>query len=39
MNAENKLINLQTLASGDILQLQTYLFKGEKGTKKNSRVY
>lgn len=34
MEAENKLIDLQTLASGDVLQLQTYLFKGEKGAKK-----
>lgn len=29
-----QLINLQTLASGDILQLKTYQFKGEKSKKK-----
>ncbi len=34
MDVENKLIDLQTLASGDILQLQTYRFQGHKGTKK-----
>ncbi|WP_373480582.1 succinylglutamate desuccinylase/aspartoacylase family protein [Geminocystis sp.] len=34
MNPITKLINLQTLASGDILQLKTYHFKGKTGTKK-----
>jgi uncharacterized protein len=34
MNPICQLINLQTLASGDILQLKTYQFKGKKGSKK-----
>ena len=34
MEVETKLIDLQTLASGDVVQLQVYKFQGEKRGKK-----
>ncbi len=34
MKPQQQLIDLQTLASGDVLQLQTYQFKGKTGNKK-----